>query len=169
MSGHVNVSTTSALITARMRLRKWGTVVATAAVLHGGGGDPLTSALDYAEHVASKADIAERVTASSAPSRSTRSAMPALLSVILQHETLDHDYTAFNPTGCSDENGTFSCGGAYQLSAQYASVWAERAGYSGMSSNAATWPPSTQDAVALELFYSTVPDGAHWCVWTDYC
>lgn len=148
-----------------MKLRKWGTVIIAASTLHGGG-DPIDSALDY---LSSSDAIAERVTASTAPSRSARSALPPLLSVILQHETQDHDYMAYNPTGCSDENGTFSCGGAYQLSAQYASVWAERAGYSGLSSNAATWPPSTQDAVALELFYSTVPDGAHWCDWTDYC
>jgi hypothetical protein len=95
--------------------------------------------------------------------------MPALLSTILDNETSGRDYTAFNPTGCSDENGTFSCGGAYQLSAQYATVWGQRAGYPHLPANAATWPPATQDAVAIKLYYSTTPDGAHWCDWTDYC
>jgi hypothetical protein len=77
------------------------------------------------------------------------------------------NYTAYNPTGCSDENGTFSCGGAYQLSEQYASAWAAEAGYPGMSSQAQIWPRDVQDAVALYKYERT--GGGLWCDWTDYC
>ena len=112
--------------------------------------------------------MAERVISITAPSRSARSATPALLLTIKEHES-HGDYRAYSATGCSDENGTFSCGGAYQLSEQYATVWAARAGYPHMSNQAQTWPPATQDAVALHLFNSTNPPGYHWCHWTTYC
>ena len=90
--------------------------------------------------------------------------LPPLLLLIRSHES-GGNYGAYNGSGCEG----YGCGGAYQMHAKYASVWAERAGFSGMSSNAANWPPATQDAVALHLFYSTNPDGAHWCNWTAYC
>ena len=152
----------------KTRLRKWGTVIVTALAAHGGG-DPLTHAHDYIDHVsetvqASRADKVEREISITAPSRSSRSAMPALLATIRHHESRG-DYTAVNPSGCEG----YGCGGAYQLHMRYASTWAARAGYPGLSSNAATWPPATQDAVALYLFNSTTPPGYHWCRWTDYC
>jgi hypothetical protein len=154
----------------RIRLRKWGTAILLASTLTPGGSDPLDSALDWQQHLASYADRAERTDSiQTGTSRSSRSALPGLLVTILDHETSGRDYEAYNPTGCSDENGTFSCGGAYQLSAQYATVWGQRAGYPHLPANAATWPPATQDAVAIKLYYSTTPDGAHWCDWTDYC
>jgi hypothetical protein len=90
--------------------------------------------------------------------------LPELLLFIRSHES-GGNYSAYNGSGCEG----YGCGGAYQLHARYASSWASSAGYPGLSSNAANWSPSTQDAVAKWLFYSTNPDGAHWCNWTDYC
>ena len=146
-------------------------------MLHGGG-DPLTKAHDYVDHVAkvvSRADMAERAdsilrstTGRDATRASTagsvRSALPPLLVTIRAHES-GGDYTAVNSTGCDGQ----PCGGAYQLHSSYASTWAARAGYPGLSSNAATWPASTQDAVALYLYNSTNPAGWHWCQFTSYC
>lgn len=93
------------------------------------------------------------------------SGLPAGLLVIRDHES-GGDYQAYSATGCSDEHGTWSCGGAYQLSEQYASGWAAAAGYPGMSSQAQTWPPAVQDAVALDLY---AKDPGTWCRYTDYC
>jgi len=136
-----------------------------AAVAAHGGGDPLTHARDYVDHVARTVATAEREISISQPDRgSSRSALPTLLDTIKHHESRG-DYTAVNPSGCEG----YGCGGAYQLHMRYASTWAARAGYPGLSSNAATWPPATQDAVALYLFNSTTPPGSHWCNWTDYC
>lgn len=90
--------------------------------------------------------------------------LPALLVTIRAHES-GGNYQAYNGSGCEG----YGCGGAYQMHARYASEWAARAGFPGMSSNAATWPAAVQDKVALNLFYSTNPDGAHWCNWTSYC
>ena len=148
----------------KIRLRKWGTVITAAAMLHGGGGDPLEQALEYHEHMASRADMAERLISITAPSRSDRSALPPLLLTIRRHES-HGNYTLVNPTGCDGA----PCGGAYQLHSWYASEWARRAGYPHMSSDAATWPPATQDAVALHLYNSTNPPGYHWCRWVTYC
>lgn len=152
-----------------MRLRKWGTVIIAALAAHGGG-DPLTQALDFTDHVdrvtkASRSDMAERARqTSTTASRSSRSALPPLLALIREHES-SGDYTAVNPTGCDG----LPCGGAYQLHSSYATIWADQAGYPGLSSNAATWEPATQDAVALHLFYSTKEAGWHWCQFTAYC
>jgi hypothetical protein len=90
--------------------------------------------------------------------------LPELLLFIRSQES-GGNYSAYNGSGCEG----YGCGGAYQLHAKYASGWASSAGYPGLSSNAADWPASTQDSVAKWLFYSTNPDGAHWCDWTDYC
>lgn len=92
--------------------------------------------------------------------------VPALLQVIIDHES-GGNYRAYNPTGCSDQNGTWSCGGKYQLSSQYAAGWAANNGYPGQSSNAAEWAPEVQDAVALALFHKT--NGGLWCNYTSYC
>lgn len=92
--------------------------------------------------------------------------LPPLLLLIRDHES-GGNYQAFNQTGCSDENGTWSCGGAFQLSEQYAAVWAAEAGFDGMTSQAQTWPPAIQDAVALFKFNAT--GGDLWCSWTEYC
>jgi hypothetical protein len=113
--------------------------------------------------------LEERTEAAESSARSTRTpastgGLPSLLALIRSNES-GGNYAAYNPTGCEG----YGCGGAYQMHARYASIWGEQAGYSGLSSNAATWSPSTQDAVALYLYYSTNPDGAHWCNWTDYC
>ena len=143
----------------KIRLRKWSTVIVTALAVHGGG-DPLTHAVDYLN----SGDKAERLFSITAPDRSDRSALPPLLLTIRDHES-HGSYTAYSPTGCDGA----PCGGAYQLHSWYASEWAARAGYPGMSSNAATWPPATHDAVALHLFHSTPTPGSHWCDWTDYC
>lgn len=157
----------------KIRLRKWGTAI-TVALAATGGGDPLTSALEYHEHMASSRDMAERSISitrdtgrgatRSSVAGGERSALPPLLLSIRAHES-GGDYTAVSSTGC---NGA-PCGGAYQLHSWYASEWAARAGYPGMSSNAATWPPATQDAVALHLYYSTSTPGWHWCQFTTYC
>jgi hypothetical protein len=92
-------------------------------------------------------------------------ALPEGLLFIRDNES-DGNYQAFNPDGCSDDHGTWSCGGAYQLSEQYASAWATAAGYPGMSSQAQTWPAAVQDAVALDLF---TKDPGTWCRYTTYC
>jgi hypothetical protein len=94
----------------------------------------------------------------------TTNGLPPLLQTIRSHES-GGNYSAYNASGCEG----YGCGGAYQLHAAYASEWAARAGYPGLSGQAQTWPAATQDAVALHLFYSTNPDGAHWCNWTTYC
>lgn len=91
-------------------------------------------------------------------------ALPPLLALIRAHESGGH-YTARNATGCEG----YGCGGAYQLHARYAAEWAARAGYPGMGPDAATWPRAIQDAVAVDLYYSTTPDGAAWCRWAAYC
>lgn len=96
--------------------------------------------------------------------RTPSGGLPALLALIRDHES-GGNYSAYNGGGCEG----YGCGGAYQLHALYAPTWASRAGYPGMSPNAATWPSQVQDAVALNLFHSTNPDGAHWCRWVDYC
>lgn len=88
--------------------------------------------------------------------------LPPLLLLIRDHES-GGNYQAFNPTGCEG----YGCGGAYQLHAKYAAGWAAEAGYPGMSSQAQTWPPQIQDAVALFKFNAT--GGRLWCDWTDYC
>jgi len=93
-------------------------------------------------------------------------ALPYLMQVINDHES-GGNYKAYNPTGCSDKNGTFSCGGRWQLSEQYASGWAAAAGFPGQSSHAETWAPAIQDAVALDLYKKT--GGSLWCNYTSYC
>lgn len=92
--------------------------------------------------------------------------LPYILTVISDHES--HGiYTAYNPTGCSDEYGVWSCGGRWQLSEQYASTWAANAGFPGQSSHAETWDPSVQDAVALDLYNK---NGSYmWCHYAWYC
>ena len=107
---------------------------------------------------------ATRESSGGSVSQSGSGNLPELLLFIRSHES-GGNYSAYNSSGCEG----YGCGGAYQLHARYASSWAASAGYPGMSSNAASWPVSTQDAVAKWLFYSTNPDGAHWCQWTDYC
>jgi membrane protein involved in colicin uptake len=107
---------------------------------------------------------ATRESSGGATSQSGSSNLPELLLTIRSHES-GGSYSAYNGSGCEG----YGCGGAYQLHAKYASGWAASAGYSGMSSNAADWSPEVQDKVALWLFYSTNPDGAHWCNWTTYC
>jgi hypothetical protein len=117
---------------------------------------------------ASRAEQAEATTSVSTSgggaSNTTADGLPPLLQTIRSHES-GGNYSAYNAGGCEG----YGCGGAYQLHAAYASEWAARAGYPGLSGQAQTWAPATQDAVALHLFYSTNPDGAHWCNWTDYC
>lgn len=120
------------------------------------------AAKEAAQKAAEKAQPAP--TPTQAPQGRSTGNLPPLLLLIRSHES-GGNYSAYNGSGCEG----YGCGGAFQLHAKYASVWAERAGFSGLSSNAANWPPATQDAVALNLFYSTNPDGAHWCNWTAYC
>jgi hypothetical protein len=153
--------------------------LALATVLLSQRNDPIDAALDYHRHmagvvteqeqIAAEQALDERVTAAESVARSTRTpvsteSLPPLLLLIRSNES-GGNYSAYNPTGCEG----YGCGGAYQMHGLYAPTWAEQAGYPGLGSNAATWAPSTQDAVALYLFYSTNPDGAHWCNWTDYC
>jgi hypothetical protein len=137
--------------------------------------DPIQEALIYHQTmgriVNEQAEQAqnERLEAAGDVSRSTRTPLgagdlPPLLALIRSNES-GGDYTAYNPTGCEG----YGCGGAYQMHARYASTWADRAGYPGLGGAAQTWAPATQDAVALYLFYSTNPDGAHWCNWATYC
>jgi hypothetical protein len=57
-----------------------------------------------------------------------------------------------------------------ELHGLYVDGWAGRAGalrYVGTLPS--DWAPAVQDRVALDLFYSTNPDGAHWCDFTAYC
>lgn len=156
--------------------------LALATVLMSSQKDPLEAALDYHQQIADvvteqerQAEIAaqqaleERTEAAESVARSTRApvstgTLPPLLALIRSNES-GGNYAAYNATGCEG----YGCGGAYQMHGLYAPTWAEQAGYPGLGGNAATWSPSTQDAVALYLFYSTNPDGAHWCDWTDYC
>lgn len=153
--------------------------LALATVLMHSQKDPIEATLQYhhqmTEVVTEQAQIAaeqaleERTEAAESFSRSTRTLpptgdLPPLLAYIRSQES-GGDYTEYNPTGCEG----YGCGGAYQMHALYAPTWAERAGYPGLGGNAAVWPPYIQDAVALDLFYSTNPDGAHWCNWVDYC
>lgn len=91
--------------------------------------------------------------------------LPQLLLFIRSHES-GGNYSAYNGSGCEG----YGCYGAYQLHGAYMDDWARRYGageYAGTPAN--QWPASVQDKVALGLFYSTSPDGAHWCNWTDYC
>jgi hypothetical protein len=133
--------------------------------------DPLEAALEYHDTMGTVAEKSntppapdqERVEDATAVARGNRS-LPPLLALIRSHES-GGNYQAYNPGGCEG----YGCGGAYQLHARYASTWAQRAGFTGLPSNAATWPAATQDAVALDLFYSTTPAGSHWCRWTTYC
>lgn len=165
----------------KIRLRRSTTAITLViAGATGGAGhsDPLQAALDYTttmsktvqhEQQESQAERAEASAArapvaSRSDDRTPTAGLPPLLSLIRDHES-SGDYSAFNPTGCDG----YGCGGAYQLHALYASEWARRAGYPGQPANAAQWPPSVQDATALDLFLSTNPDGYHWCHWTDYC
>jgi hypothetical protein len=90
--------------------------------------------------------------------------LPSLLVTIRANES-GGNYAAYNASGCEG----YGCGGAYQLHARYASEWAARSGYPGMSSAAQTWDPAVQDAVALDLFYASNPDGAMWCSFAEYC
>lgn len=143
-------------------------VAAVSLVTSGGSSDPLDAALDFHRHMQvvvhhqQQQEIAREQLVVAASRGAER--MPALL-LIIRAEESGGNYAAFNPSGCEN----YGCGGAYQLHALYASVWAERAGYPHLSSQAQQWPASVQDEVALELFYSTNPDGAHWCLWVDYC
>jgi hypothetical protein len=155
--------------------------------------DPIDAALDYhhqmhkvvvqQDKAEAKQALEERITDANSLARSTRTPLstgdlPPLLAYIRSCESggwsadgtcgadlTKYNYSAYNPSGCEG----YGCGGAYQMHARYASVWAARAGYPGLGSNAATWSPKIQDAVALELFYSTNPNGAHWCLWAAYC
>ena len=107
----------------------------------------------------------EQVTPTPTPSptqKSSSGGLPGLLITIRAHES-GGNYSAYNGGGCEG----YGCGGAYQLHARYASAWAAEAGFSGMPSNAAQWPPATQDAVALYKFNQT--NGGLWCDWVDYC
>lgn len=157
-------------------------VIATVLMSQPQQNDPFEAALAYQNHLteyieevkAAEAEAVEERTLDAQNLARTRSytttSLPSLLLTIRSEESGGgvpgaYNYSAYNASGCEG----WGCGGAYQLHAQYASVWAERAGYPGLGSNAASWSPSTQDAVALNLFYSTNPDGAHWCNWTDYC
>lgn len=157
-------------------------VIATVLMSQPQQNDPFEAALAYQNYLteyieeveAAEAEAIEERTLDAQDSARTRSytttSLPSLLLTIRSEESGGgvpgaYNYSAYNSSGCEG----WGCGGAYQLHAQYASVWAERAGYPGLGSNAASWSPSTQDAVALNLFYSTNPDGAHWCNWTDYC
>lgn len=100
-----------------------------------------------------------------AASQSGSSNLPELLLFIRSHES-GGNYGAYNGSGCEG----YGCYGAYQLHGRYMGSWASSAGYGNYSGSPATqWPASVQDGVARWLFYSTNPDGAHWCNWTDYC
>jgi hypothetical protein len=134
--------------------------------------DPLEEAIEYHRTMTTMVEEQaqdERLADAETVSRDGRTPLPTgdlppLLAFIRSNES-GGDYAAYNPTGCEG----WGCGGAFQLHAQYASTWAASAGNPGLGSNAAAWAPATQDRVAVWLFYSTNPDGAHWCAWTDYC
>ena len=103
-------------------------------------------------------------TGSGTPSGGSGS-LPPLLQLIRSHES-GGNYGAYNGGGCEG----YGCYGAYQMHGRYMADWARRYGagsYAGTPAN--QWPPAVQDKVALGLFYSTNPDGAHWCNWTTYC
>lgn len=121
------------------------------------------AAREEAARQAAEAEAAQAAESAEAKAKPT-GGLPSLLVSIRAHES-GGNYSAYNAGGCEG----YGCGGAYQLHARYASTWAARAGFSGLSSNAANWPAATQDKVALDLFYSTNPDGAHWCNWASYC
>jgi hypothetical protein len=92
-------------------------------------------------------------------------ALPGLLLTIRSYES-GGNYSAYNGSGCEG----YGCFGAYQLHGAYMDDWARRYGAGGWASVPANrWPPAVQDKVALGLFYSTNPDGAHWCAWVSYC
>ena len=108
---------------------------------------------------------ATRESSGGATSQSGSSNLPELLLIIRSHES-GGNYSAYNGSGCEG----YGCYGAYQMHGAYMDDWARRYGagdYAGTPAN--QWPASVQDKVALGLFYSTNPDGAHWCDWTDYC
>jgi len=91
--------------------------------------------------------------------------LPALLQLIRSNES-GGNYSAYNGSGCEG----YGCFGAYQLHGAYMDDWARSYGAASYASTPANqWPAEVQDRVALGLFYSTNPDGAHWCNWTDYC
>jgi hypothetical protein len=91
--------------------------------------------------------------------------LPALLQLIRSNES-GGNYAAYNGSGCEG----YGCYGAYQMHGAYMDDWARRYGAGEWASTPANqWPPAVQDQVALGLFYSTNPDGAHWCDWTYYC
>jgi hypothetical protein len=158
-------------------------VIATVLMSQPQQNDPFEAALAYQQHLTEYIEETERIETAidertldaQVVSRTNRNAtgatsLPSLLLTIRSEESGGgvpgaYNYSAYNASGCEG----WGCGGAYQLHAQYASGWAANAGYSGLGSNAAVWPAPVQDAVALNLFYSTNPDGAHWCNWTDYC
>lgn len=154
----------------RYRLRKAFVAASVASAVATGHADPLTAALDWVDHmhtvVQEQQSEPEPQVEARAPSPSRSSERGLIPPLILIRTYESHgDYSAYNPTGCEG----YGCGGAFQLHARYASEWARRAGYPGMPANARLWPPSIQDAVATDLYYSTNPDGYHWCHWVDYC
>ena len=76
------------------------------------------------------------------------------LTCIRAHES-GGNYEAVNSLGY---------GGAYQLSPTYSGAWASRYGYSQWASvPAQSWPPSVQDAVALQLGLDS-----NWHTWSDF-
>lgn len=149
--------------------------------------DPIDAALKYQDHMSAYVDKIEEAEAEEAAaqqaeleaqqqedraleavtvSRST-TRLPALLITIRANES-GGNYTAVNndPDACEG----YGCYGAYQMHGEYMGDWAARYGHPEVVGTPANqWPASTQDDVALGLFYSTNPDGAHWCDWTDYC
>jgi hypothetical protein len=91
--------------------------------------------------------------------------LPELLMFIRSNES-GGNYQAVNWSGCEGHG----CFGAYQLHGLYADDWARRYGAGEWAgTNPSGWPPEVQDKVAIGLFYSTSPDGSHWCDWTTYC
>jgi hypothetical protein len=114
---------------------------------------------------AARAEAAAREEERSEPPPSSSGSLPDLLLFIRSNES-GGDYTAYNPSGCEG----YGCGGAYQMHALYADDWARRYGEGAWADTPVQqWPLAVQDRVALGLFRSTSPDGAHWCDWTDYC
>jgi hypothetical protein len=118
----------------------------------------------------STTDVVESPSSSSSSSSSGNlgsgsGSLPALLQLIRSNES-GGNYSAYNGSGCEG----YGCYGAYQLHGLYMDDWARQYGaaaYAGTPAN--QWPASVQDKVALGLFYSTNPDGLHWCNWTSYC
>lgn len=105
-------------------------------------------------------------TTSRSSSRNAMSgSLPELLAFIRSQES-GGNYSAYNGSGCEG----YGCYGAYQMHGAYMDDWARSYGAASYASTPANqWPPAVQDQVALGLYYSTNPDGAHWCNWTDYC